>query len=513
MEQLYQDDPRIVSTYTRHKNRSLTNSLESYQNGACKQTSILRWNGRVPTKEIVIHFLDELSPEDIINHRTKVFRYIKEHGIEAVANLELTKGEDDKPNNTVHSHVLTDDQRSEDELRELFNTACLRSGLASKNFRVDFRLLWNGYTYFKYFTKYDYIDKVILFQVGTGLQKFYEIGTWFSKSKPEIWDEIKAYMKEKDGIDPDDADSENDPLIDDECIDCNNVDFEQTPQTPDEEKEAMQQPTPQQQSAITYSPDIPPASYVELIERIADANDVELRDWRRVAFLDEPPLIYMNVPRWLYNARGPLRQDLLQAIDRRLRRITDAEIKEFLDSKTERYLYDLVSRLQGKPKAFGTGLPDLFDVHLRHGQIRQTLIDAIYARLYNAKDNYVVRALRMNHNITVNRTNGGTPAERRQSNTHVTGQHTTEEAWGDTTTDRRRPNTPATSQYNPGGSMMDNRTERQPNTHATNWYNIVQTAESTWAEQQSCHLRHQQNIDYPNHEPSTPPDTEENVPF
>jgi hypothetical protein len=131
---------------------------------------------------------------------------LKEHDIEAVANIELTRGKDGAPNNTVHFHVLMDDQRSEQELHDLFNTACERGGLNREDFRIDYRPLWNGDWYFRYFTKYGYSDRVILFRQGTGIQKFYQIGKWFTKSKRQIWEDIKAYMREKYGTHPDKAD-------------------------------------------------------------------------------------------------------------------------------------------------------------------------------------------------------------------------------------------------------------------------------------------------------------------
>jgi hypothetical protein len=199
----------------------LTDSLESYQQGASKETLILRKNGRVPTKEIVIHFLKEHTATEISKYRTKIFRYLKEHGLVAVANIELTRGKDYRPNNKVHSHCLTDDRRSKRELSKLFNTACEQQGLIrGKDFRIDYRKLYDGYSYFDYFTKYGYSDKVILFQKGIRIQKFYQIGRWFSKTKKQIWEEIKAYMREKYGTDPDRTDSNDD--IDTSRIDDNN---------------------------------------------------------------------------------------------------------------------------------------------------------------------------------------------------------------------------------------------------------------------------------------------------
>ena len=208
--QLDQAKPRIKSTFTCHTNWSLTDSLESYQNRAWKETVILRRNNREPTVEVVWHLLQVLSAQDIASFRTKVFRYLNEHAIESVVVIELTRGIDGKPNNTVHFHFLIDDQRSEQALRKLFNTACLRSGLSSEDFRIDYRLLWDGYRYFNYFTKFGYSNKVILFRKDIGLQKFYQIGKWFRMSKKQIW---KDYICERYSIDSDKIDRSADDFI------------------------------------------------------------------------------------------------------------------------------------------------------------------------------------------------------------------------------------------------------------------------------------------------------------
>ena len=206
MQQLFQENPRAISTYTLHKNRSFTDSRESYQHGACKKTLILRRNDRIPTQEFVLHFLKELPSSEIREYRKKIFRVLEDNGLEAVANLELTRGKNGKPNNCVHSHILTDDQRSEPELRKLLEMACERQGLVKDNdFCITFESLYDGYWRFNYFTKYGekHFYNVILFEKNIGLNKFYTIGKWFHKPQVQIWDDIKTFMRNKDGSDPD----------------------------------------------------------------------------------------------------------------------------------------------------------------------------------------------------------------------------------------------------------------------------------------------------------------------
>ena len=211
MQKLFQEHPYRRCTYIRHKSRSFTDCHESFQNGVNKEASIMRWNKRIPTKEIVWHLLIVLSADEINALRLKVFRYLKDHGLEGVATIELTKGKNGRANNCIHFHCLTDDPRNEVEIRALFNRACERDGFVKgQDFRIDYRNLYDGEAYFSYFTKSgeQHTDEVILFQPrllesGRTLQKFYQIGNWFGKSKKEIWNDIKKYLASKDGTDPD----------------------------------------------------------------------------------------------------------------------------------------------------------------------------------------------------------------------------------------------------------------------------------------------------------------------
>ena len=156
MEQLFNDNPYKTCTYIRHINRSFTDCLESRQYGARKETTILRRNGRLPTVDMVWHLTEVFSAKEIQSIRKRVFRYLKDNGLEAVATIELTIGDDNKPNNTVHFHILTDDQRSEKEHRELLETACWNCGLdKNKDYWISYKKLDDGNRYFEYFTKYD----------------------------------------------------------------------------------------------------------------------------------------------------------------------------------------------------------------------------------------------------------------------------------------------------------------------------------------------------------------------
>jgi len=200
--------PRLISNYLKNSDKKpficdWTDSIESNQNAALREITILRRNGRIPKIDYKVRFLKEFFADEINAHRKNIFEVMRNVrlqerlnvrcpiSLEAVVALELTRGEDDKPNNRVHFHFLTKDPRSPEELTKVFITACEYSGLVkNEDFVVDKpRPLWDGYTYFNYFTKFEYLDKLFLFKKGTGLQKIYTIGKWFTKKKSELWTE------------------------------------------------------------------------------------------------------------------------------------------------------------------------------------------------------------------------------------------------------------------------------------------------------------------------------------
>ena len=204
---LFQETPRKKTTFKKNKNgKSIfhcdwTDSIESNQNAALKEMTILQRNNQIPTKEIIVGFLTPLFAKDINERRKKFFEVLRNVKLQrrlqvicpgrfvSVVGLELTRGEDGKPNNTVHFHFLTKDPRNKKELKNLFITAGEYCGLVNdEDYRISCcRKLGNGMGYFRYFTKFGYTDKVILLKKGTGLQRFYTIGPWFALSKSAIW--------------------------------------------------------------------------------------------------------------------------------------------------------------------------------------------------------------------------------------------------------------------------------------------------------------------------------------
>lgn len=214
--QLRQRNPKRCSTYRVQRVVSATDSMESYQHRVKSERTLLWWNHREPTVEVVIHFLKVLQIEEIRKRWAKISRYLREHGIEAFAVVEPTRCRlvAGLPYDRVHFHILTDDSRGENELRKLFNEACERSGMCRgrgnrlvrcEDFRVDYKENPASIC-FDYYLKYGekYKDRAVLFVKGLRLQKFYTIGKWFKdennakKSKKKMRLEVRLFYERKE---------------------------------------------------------------------------------------------------------------------------------------------------------------------------------------------------------------------------------------------------------------------------------------------------------------------------
>jgi hypothetical protein len=167
--------------------------------------------------------------------------------------------------------------------------------------------------------------------------------------------------------------------------------------THDKEKEPMRL-NPQPQWEVV---DDPPSNMAKLRKVVGNETDLMLSDWKRV-LLGEPPLFHSFPPNdWLYGVRGRKREALLWAIDNRLRPTDHTKLKAMLDGQTDWTLYDWACRLRGKPGVSNAAPPPWLDWHLTHGQKRQDLLDAIDARLRRSKDRRVLLYLQTHHGILV----------------------------------------------------------------------------------------------------------------
>jgi hypothetical protein len=278
------------------KNRSPTDSLASFNNLASKESQILRRNPRVAKHDIVIYFLKVFDVPELKAMRDKVFGYLRKAGLNAVANIEPTEDGFGHPTDTVHFHILTDDERDKDFLRQLGRDACLAAGLQDKamcnaprnEFDVECRDIYDYDRYIDYFTKLDREEYVNLFIKKSRIQRFYTIGNWFSdangnpRGKGDIWKEIKQETKER------------------KC----KMTIERLKQS--ERLIPMKNKVPKWE---------PPANQARLQEVLDKEYDETLYDWFSI-LLGQPTLFDTEPPDWLENIPRHSRKchDLLDAI-------------------------------------------------------------------------------------------------------------------------------------------------------------------------------------------------------
>ena len=191
----------------------LTNNYgKAYQSLAKKEIAILRRNGRIPTHRLYLEFLNELSPNDIISLRTKIFRTLKEYGIEAVARIGLSWRRNKRnrlSDKFVYFHIITDLRWEAKTLQIHFHRACQEQGLVlCKDYWIDYSPVDDGMAHFDAFTGHGY--KVLLFRKDLRIQRFYTIGKWYRKPKTVLWKEEIDCMLKGQSIDPNKSSSQSD---------------------------------------------------------------------------------------------------------------------------------------------------------------------------------------------------------------------------------------------------------------------------------------------------------------
>ena len=144
-------------------------------------------NCRYPKYELVLHYLKEMSAATIKSYWRKLRAKMNKAGIIFAAAIEITRGKNGKPCNRVHYHILVDSSLNREELRKTMKTICTKSGIGIEqvdftlNFTSQFDITW-GLKKIHYFTKFNHADKVILFEKGLRIQKFYYSKNWFINS-------------------------------------------------------------------------------------------------------------------------------------------------------------------------------------------------------------------------------------------------------------------------------------------------------------------------------------------
>ena len=121
IELLYQPHPKTKSW--REGSRSNTESTESYHLEALHEYGRLMVNGTVPNHIVQVNYLTEISKKEIQAQWKRQSRRLRIKGIVARVGLEITKDKwRQRLVNRVHYHFVAKDDRTPDEMGELFET-------------------------------------------------------------------------------------------------------------------------------------------------------------------------------------------------------------------------------------------------------------------------------------------------------------------------------------------------------------------------------------------------------
>ena len=133
-ERLYQEHPRRESKYPGLKSKN--ESLESYRRDATREAMVLKLNGTVPDHIIQLNYFVELSVKEIQTLWARHSRRLRDNGVVAYAAMEITKDKwRQRPINRVHYHIIAKDDRTGDEMEELFEAVC-RCEIPLSDFKV-----------------------------------------------------------------------------------------------------------------------------------------------------------------------------------------------------------------------------------------------------------------------------------------------------------------------------------------------------------------------------------------
>ena len=177
-------------------------SVQSYQFLASRNSVLLRRNGRIPTHQVAIEFRKVHPPNEIMNLRSRIFRYMGYYNeIEAIVRIALSKSYDEKPDNRVYFHILTDCPENANSILHTFHSACWHNDLVLfTDYWIEYSPIFNGKFDFDAFTGCD--RKVILFRKELRIKEYYEIGKWYHKPKTVLWQEVIDCVRKGQSIDP-----------------------------------------------------------------------------------------------------------------------------------------------------------------------------------------------------------------------------------------------------------------------------------------------------------------------
>ena len=174
IELLYQKCPQMGDE---RSGRSKTASLKSYRLDALHEYGRLKVNGTIPNHIIQLNYLTVLPKRAIQELWRKHSRRLRRAGIIARVAIEITRGKwRQRPANKVHYHFVAKDDRTPDELKELFVRVC-GCEMDQSTFKVHvfpFKEELGGWMkYIEYFLKLWEDDNILLKK--RGLRKYYTI--------------------------------------------------------------------------------------------------------------------------------------------------------------------------------------------------------------------------------------------------------------------------------------------------------------------------------------------------
>ena len=285
IELLYQICPQKGD---RRSVRSKTASLKSYQLDAQHEYGKLKVNGTIPNHIIQVNYLTELSKEKIQELWRQHSRRLRRAGIVARVAVEITRDKQrQRPVNRVHYHFVAKDDRTADEMEELFETVC-QIEMPLTDFKVhvfSFKEELGGWEKFiEYFLKLWEDDNILLRK--RGLRKYYTINAeqWWTypDGTPRTIESIKKEMQQY--------------KIAKKRLKKTERFFE----------------VKKHQPAMTEEP----TDYAKLIEVLKNETDETLYDWFAI-LLGKPTVFQTIPPDWLLDdihSQPKKRFDLLNAI-------------------------------------------------------------------------------------------------------------------------------------------------------------------------------------------------------
>jgi len=202
LRRLFQPSPRRKSQYPRVKSK--TESLESYRLDALHEYGKLKVNGTIPNHIVQVNYKTEMSVEEIRELWRKHSNRLRRAGVVARVAMEITRNKwRQRPVNKVHYHFVAKDDRTPDEIEELFK-AVLRMEMDQSTFKIHVfpfneKHGWKGYiAYFVKFRNKDGKDP-ILFTKGLRMRKYFTINEskWWTHpdGTPRTMQSIKKQMQ------------------------------------------------------------------------------------------------------------------------------------------------------------------------------------------------------------------------------------------------------------------------------------------------------------------------------